>query len=159
MNYEFTVLAALVQLNNPTRPKITEATGISTQKINSSIKNLKIILGIGINWHGAKKTGHYQIESWGAFESGKRIRYKAGALKLSTFKRHKRIEYDSTILKQLYAADVKLQNYRHSLKLEGFETKDPSRNLTLLSPSERKELREELKRKFTRPKLAIADHP
>jgi len=159
MNYEIAVLAALVQLDNPTRPQITEVTGISAQKITSSIRNLKTILDIGIYWHGAKKTGHYEIESWGSFESGKKILRKSGALKLTTFKHHKRIEYDSDILKKLYAADMKLQNYRQSLKLEGFNTKDLSRDLTQLSPSEHTVLREELKKKFTRPKSTLADHP
>lgn len=157
MNYEIAVLAALVQLDKPTRPKITEQTGISTQKINSSIRNLKEILDIGIYWHGAKKTGHYQIESWGSFESGKKIRRKVAALKLSAYKRNKEIKYDSVLLKKFYAEDMKLHNYRHSLKLEGFNTAGSSSDLTHLNPTERKKLRDELKKKFTRLKPSFAD--
>jgi len=156
MNYEIAILAALVQLDKPTRPKITMATGISTQKINASIKNLRAILDVGIHWHGAKKTGHYRIDSWGSFESGKIIRRKAGALKLITYKRNKEIEYDSALLKKFYAEDMKLHNYRHSLKLEGFNTKKPSRQLTHLNQAARKKLRDDLKMKFTRPKILSA---
>lgn len=154
MNYEIAVLAALVQLDKPTRPKITMVTGISAQKINSSIKNLRAILDISIHWHGAKKTGHYQIDSWGSFESGKKIRRKVGALKLITYKRSKEIEYDSALLKMFYSEDMKLHNYRHSLKLEGFNTKNPTRQLAHLNQAARKKLRDDLKRKFTRPTIS-----
>jgi cysteinyl-tRNA synthetase len=127
MNYEIAVLAALVQLDKPTRPKITMVTGISAQKINSSIKNLRVILDIGIHW--------------------------VGALKLITYKRNKEIEYDSALLKKLYAEDMKLHNYRHSLKLEGFNTKYPTRQLTHLNQAARKKLRDDLKMKFALPSI------
>lgn len=156
MNYEIAVLAALVQLDKPTRPKITELTGISTQKINSSIKNLKLILDIGIKWHGAKKTGHYQIESWGSFESGKKIRRKVSALKLETYRQKKEIEYDSALIKRLYAEEMRLHNYRYSLELEGFKANDSLKNLERLSPVDRIELRDDLKKRFMRQKLSPA---
>lgn len=54
MNYEMAVLAALVQLDKPTRPKITEATGISAKRVNTAINHLKDLLDIGIYWYGAK---------------------------------------------------------------------------------------------------------
>ncbi|RLA41537.1 MAG: hypothetical protein DRR42_24565 [Gammaproteobacteria bacterium] len=154
MKYEIAVLAALVQIDKPTRPKITEQTDISAQKINSSIKNLKAILDIGICWHGAKKTGHYQIESWGSFESGRKIRRKVAALQLSAYKRNREIRYDSDLIKKFYAEDMKLHNYRHSLKLEGLNAKDSSNHLMHLTPTERNKLRDELKKKFTRQKAS-----
>ena len=55
INYEMAVLADLVQLDKPTRPKITDETGISAQRVNTAINHLKNLLDIGIYWHGAKK--------------------------------------------------------------------------------------------------------
>ena len=64
MTYEMAVLAALVQLDKPTRPKITDEAGISAQRVNTAINHLKNLLDMGIYWQGAKKNGYYQIESW-----------------------------------------------------------------------------------------------
>jgi hypothetical protein len=154
MNYEMAVLAALVQLDKPTRPKITEETGISAQRVNTAINYLKDLLDIGIYWHGAKKTGYYQIESWGAFESGKSIRRKAYALELHIYKTEKTFEYSALRFKKHYANEVKLHNYRHSLKLEGFDTStsQPSTH----SPEDRAERRAALKKKYTKPQLNAA---
>ena len=150
MNYEMAVLAALVQLDKPTRPKITEETGISAQRVNTAINYLKDLLDMGIDWHGAKKTGYYQIKSWGAFESGKSIRRKAYALDLSIYKTERVFEYSTLRLKKHYANEVKLHNYRHSLKLEGFDTSTtlPSTR----SPEERAERRAALKKKYSKPR-------
>ena len=93
MNYEMAVLAALLQLDKPTNPMITETTGISSRRVNLAINNLKDILDVQISWHGPKKTGFYCIDSWGAFESGKAIRRRALALNLSTYKLKKTINY------------------------------------------------------------------
>jgi len=156
MHYEIAVLAALVQLDKPTRPKIIEITGISAQKINSSIKNLKQILDIGIQWHGAKRTGHYQIESWGSFESGKKIRRKVSSLKLAIYKQKKIIEYDSALLKKFYSDEMRLHNYRLSLELEGFKVRDSLKNLENLNHSDQIELRNKLINQFMRPKPSFA---
>jgi hypothetical protein len=152
MNYEIAVLAALVQLDKPTRPGIIQETGISEQRINTAIHHLKDLLDIDIQWHGAKKTGHYEIESWGAFETGKNIRRKAYSLDLSNYKKNKTIEYDPTLYKKHYAREMKLHNYRHSLKLEGFDTKKLDIG-SRLNASERSKRLDELKRKYTRPEL------
>ena len=40
MNYEMAVLAALLQLDKPTNPMITETTGISSRRVNLAINNL-----------------------------------------------------------------------------------------------------------------------
>ena len=135
MNYEMAVLAALVQLDKPTRPKITEETGISAQRVNTAINHLKDMLDIGIHWQGARRTGYYQIVSWGTFETGKHIRHKAYSLNLAAFKNHKEIEYDPIAHRKHYAKNMKLHNYRQSLKLEGFSAREPSLNLAKLSPS------------------------
>jgi hypothetical protein len=152
MNYEMAVLAALVQIDNPTRPKITNETGISAQRINTAINYLKELLDIGIQWRGAKKTGYYEIESWGVFETGKSIRRKAYSLNLTTYRTNKVFEYDSILYKKHYANEIKLHNYRHSLKLEGFDTKGLSER-SKLSASERAQRRDELKKKYTKPPL------
>lgn len=154
MNYEMAVLAALVQLDRPTRPKITAQTGISKQRVSTAINRLKDLLGIGIYWHSAKKTGYYQIESWGAFESGKAIRRKAYALNLHTYKTERSFEYSALRLKKHYANEVKLPNYRHSLKLEGFKT--ARAQTTARSPEERAQRRATLKKKYTKPQLSTA---
>ena len=150
MNYEVAVLAALVQLNKPTRPGIIQETGISEQRINTAIHQLKDLLDIDIQWHGAKKTGYYAIESWGAFETGKYIRRKAYSLDLSHYKKNKTIVYDSNLYKKHYAREMKLHNYRHSLKLEGFNTKQLAID-SKLSAYERSKRLDELKKKYTKP--------
>lgn len=155
MNYEMAVLAALVQLDKPTRPKIVEETGISSQRVNTAIKSLREFFNIGIHWHGAQRTGYYHIESWGAFESGKAIRCKAYSLNLAIYKAEKVFEFDSNRYKRHYANEVKLHNYRHSLKLEGFDTKQPIES-SKLTAEERKEKRAELKKKYTKPALSAA---
>ena len=48
MNYEMAVLAALLQLDKPTNPMITETTGISSRRVNLAINNLKDILDVQI---------------------------------------------------------------------------------------------------------------
>ena len=153
MKYEMAVLAALVQLNKPTRPKIIKKTGISAQRVNTAINSLKELMDIGIQWHGAKKTGYYEIQSWGAFETGKTIRCKAYSLNLIAYKTHKVIEYDSNLYKKHYANKVKLHNYRHSLRLEGFDIKEPGNKLEL-DVAERAKRLHELKKKYTQPALS-----
>ena len=86
MNYEMAVLAALVQLEKPTKPSITEKTGISDQRVNLAIKNLRDLLDVRISRIGSNKTGYYHIDAWGAFESGKKVLRKARALNLDRYK-------------------------------------------------------------------------
>ena len=150
MNYEMAVLAALVQLEKPTKPSITGKTGISDQRVNLAIKNLRDLLDVRISRIGSNKTGYYHIDAWGAFESGKKVLRKARALNLDRYKNDRTVTYNSNRLKKLYSDEVKLNNYRHSLKLEGFQASIDGPDLEQLSKSERQKLREEIKRKFTR---------
>ena len=156
MNYEVAVLAALVQLDKPTKPRITEKTGISDQRVNLAIKNLRDILGVHISRVGSNKTGFYNIDSWGVFESGRKILRKARTLDLDSYKNDRIIKYDTYRLKKLYSDEVKLNNYRHSLRLEGFNTAADAPDLDRLSEHERKKLRESIKRKFTHHKSSSA---
>ena len=155
MKYELAILAALIQLEKPTRPQIAEETGISAQRINTAIHFLKELMDIEIEWYGAKKTGHYEIKSWGAFETGKAIRRKAYALNLSTYKAHRKFEYNAALLKKHYANEVKRRNYQHSLRLEGFET-SKSDEQSRFNASERMQRRKELKSKYMKPALSAA---
>ncbi len=150
MNYEMAVLAALVQLEKPTKPSITEKTGISGQRVNGALNNLREILGLAISRVGSNKTGHYQIDAWGAFESGKHILRKARALDLDKYKQYRVIHYNQALLKKLYSDDVKLGNYRQSLALEGIPAAGDAPDLTQLSAEERQALREKLKNKYRR---------
>ena len=150
MHYEVAVLAALVQLEQPTKPRIAEKTGISDQRINLAIKNLRDILDVHIIRIGSNKTGFYSIDAWGAFESGRKILRKARALDLDSYKNDRTVKYDTYRLKKLYSDEVKLNNYRQSLRLEGFHTPADAPDLSRLDQSERKKLREDLKGKFTR---------
>ena len=90
----------------------------------------------------------------GAFESGTFIRRKAYALNLHIYKTEKTFEYNALRFKQHYANEVKLHNYRHSLKLVGFET--ATSQTTARSPEERAERRAALKKKYTKPQLSAA---
>jgi biotin operon repressor len=154
MNYEIAVLAALVQIDKPTRPKISKETGISAQRVNTAINQLRDILGIEVFWHGAKRTGFYFIESWGSFETGEKIRYKAYAVSLNCFKIDRKINYDPALLKKHYARFIKRHNYNHSLKLEGFNPSETDVIPSQLSPSEQSSLRNELKKKYSKSEFA-----
>ena len=90
----------------------------------------------------------------GTFESGKSIRRKAYALDLLIYKTEKTFEYNALRFKQHYANEVKRHNYRHSLKLEGFDT--AASQTTACSPEERAERRVALKKKYTKPQLRAA---
>jgi len=150
MNYEMAVLAALVQIEEPTKPNITEKTGISDQRVNIALNNLRDFLDVHISRVGSNKTGYYHIDSWGAFESGKKVLRKALALDLNYYKIDKTFKYNSDLLKKLYSEEVKLSNYRQSLKLEGFSSSTHAPDLSQLSKSERQELRAEMKNKYFR---------
>ena len=81
----------------------------------------------------------------GAFESSKSIRRKAYALNLHIYKTERIFEYNALRFKQHYANEMKRHNYRHSLKLEGFDTAAPQPSAR--SPEERAERRAALKKK------------
>lgn len=150
MNYEMAVLAALTQLEKPTKPRITEKTGISDQRVNLAIKNLRDMLGVRISRVGSNKTGFYAIDSWGAFETGRNILRKVQALDLDNYKKNRTVKYDSYRLKKLYSDEVKLANYRQSLRLEGFRSSESPPDLDRLSRGERQKRREALVEKFSR---------
>ncbi len=144
MHYELAVLAALLQLDRPTKPKIVNITGISSRRVAVAIRNLKDLLGVQVSWQGPKKTGYYSIDAWGAFESGKKIRRRVLALDLSAYKLNKSISYDYQLIREIYYDEIKLENYRHSLRLEGFDMTTDFPDISKLTESERKQLQTQI---------------
>lgn len=146
MTYEMAVLAALVQIEHPSRPKISEATGISPQRINTALGYLRDYLDVDIKHRGARKNGFYEIVSWGAFETGKLIRNKALSLNLQLYRDSRKLEHDPQLAKKHYAQSVKIKNYKQSLLLEGF--KSTATDKEELSKDERAKKREDILRKY-----------
>ena len=144
MHQEIAVLAALHQLDKPTKSSIAEITGMSSLRVTVAIRNLKDILNVQISWQGTRKTGYYSIESWGAFESGNKIRRRVLALDLNTYKLNKTINYDIELIKNIYYDETKLENYRHSMRLEGFDITTHSPDISMLTKRERKLLQSQL---------------
>ena len=58
--------------------------------------------------------------------------------------------YNLSQLKKAYSDEVRLENYRQSLRLEGFDTTADSFNPSLLTKSGRQQLRSQLKKNLTR---------
>lgn len=69
MKYELDVLAALVQLAEPTTKDIVAATGISERKVQNVIKRLQVDLEMSIEKVKKGRSIVYTIKSWGIFES------------------------------------------------------------------------------------------
>lgn len=121
MKYEAAVLAAMVQSEKATTPAIEAMTGISARRIRTAIENLKSLMGIDIAWKGANRSGHYEIISWGAFESGVKIQARSMAIDLQTYKSNKTLVVDPIKWKKHYINLTKHENYKHSLRLEGLK--------------------------------------
>ena len=93
---------------------------------------------------------------WSVTDSGnwritvEEVEREALALNLSTYKLKKTINYNLSQLKKAYSDEVRLENYRQSLRLEGFDTTADSFNPNLLTKSGRLQLRSQLKKNLTR---------
>ena len=114
MNYELDILAALIQLSEPTTQDIVAATGISERKVQNVMKTLQSDLKIEIKKSKDGRNVRYSIKSWGVFESGKVLEKELSnrhlnTCKKSTFKFSKAAFYES----------VKMSNYKESSRLEG----------------------------------------
>jgi len=151
MNYEIAVLAALVQTDEPTKPAIAEKTGISTRRVDTAIKHLKELLGVDIVWTGPRKTGHYSIQSWGAFGEGKLMLKRALALNLGKYKKDKTIEFNASMLKANYSKYIKGINYKHSLRLEGFSGSLSNTARSMSSPRNYEQAKADLINKYKVP--------
>lgn len=146
MTYEIAVLAALVQIEHPSRLQVSEATGISPQQISAALDYLRDYLDINIEHRGSRGNGFYEVVSWGAFESGKLIRNKALSLNLQLFRDSRKLEHDPQLAKKHYAQSVKMKNYRQSLRLEGFKANTGAEQG--LSKDERAKKREDILKKY-----------
>ena len=148
MKYEAAVLAAMVQSDKATTPQIETMTGISARRIHTAIENLKSLMGIDIAWKGANKSGHYEVLSWGAFESGTKIQARSMAIDLKKYKKDKSLVIDPAKWKKHYINLTKHENYKHSLRLEGFEP-DNLLNVSNLDKSTRTKLKQQYIQKIS----------
>jgi len=150
MNYEMAVLAALVQLDAPNTPKIAQTTGISERRVRTAIDNLKSTMNVAIVWSGPNRNGHYSIESWGVFETGAEIRRQASSFNLAAYKSVRHGKSTTVEQKRNYLNQVKHDNYRHSLKLEGFTIGHSRLNLSAMNKQARDDLKAKLKKQYTK---------
>lgn len=148
MKYEAAVLAAMVQSEKATTPLIEAMTGISARRIHTAIDNLKSLMGIDVAWKGANKSGHYEVLSWGAFESGTKIQARSMAIDLKKYKKDKSLVIDPAKWKKHYINLTKHENYKHSLRLEGFEP-DNLLNVSNLDKSTRTKLKQQYIQKIS----------
>jgi hypothetical protein len=143
MNYELDVLAALVQLSEPTTQDIVEATGISERKVQNVMKALQSNLKITINKAKDGRNIRYSITSWGVFESGM-------ILEKELTKRHlnKGKKISCEFRKADFYESVKMSNYKESSRLEGIaiNINTSTKNLKKTSPTKKRSLVEKYSR-------------
>lgn len=114
MDYELDVLAALVQLPEPTTQDIVAATGISERKVQNVMKALQSDLKIIINVEKDGRSIHYSVTSWGVFESGNIVEKELASRPLNKCKKS-----TSGLSKSAFYDSVKMSNYKESSRLEG----------------------------------------
>ncbi|APS28857.1 YhfG family protein [Pectobacterium brasiliense] len=136
MRYEMAVLAALVQEDSPNTHSIVTATGISERKVQDVLNTLQSTMDISISREKNGKRQALSISSWGVFGDGERLIEKLKNTDLSIFKQHRKITTkaspDKTRSPRMvtleekrdYYNQVKLKNYRDSMRLEGFSVED-----------------------------------
>nr|WP_113868633.1 YhfG family protein [Brenneria salicis]NMN92498.1 hypothetical protein [Brenneria salicis ATCC 15712 = DSM 30166]RBP59371.1 hypothetical protein DES54_14038 [Brenneria salicis ATCC 15712 = DSM 30166]RLM31268.1 hypothetical protein BHG07_06255 [Brenneria salicis ATCC 15712 = DSM 30166] len=136
MRYEMAVLAALVQEDSPNTQAIVNATGISEREIQEVLSTLQSTMDIGITRAKNGKRQVLHISSWGMFGDGERLIEKLKNTDLLTFKQHRKITTKALPNKTRsprmvtleekrdYYNQVKLKNYRDSMRLEGFNVED-----------------------------------
>lgn len=136
MRYEMVVLAALIQEDAPNTQSIVAATGISERKVQEVLNTLQSTMDISITRVKKGKRQALSISSWGVFGDGKRLIEKLKNTDLLIFKQHRKItaktlpsetrsSHRVTLEeKRDYYNQVKLKNYRDSMRLEGFNIED-----------------------------------
>ncbi|MCL2893129.1 YhfG family protein [Brenneria tiliae] len=136
MRYEMAILAALVQEDSPNTQSIVTATGISERKVQEVLNALQSTMDIGIARIKSGKRQALYISSWGVFGNGERLIEKLKTTDLAVFKQHRQITtkalpgktQSSRMVtleeKRDYYNQVKLKNYRDSMRLEGFSVED-----------------------------------
>lgn len=148
MKYELDVMAALVQLSNPTTEDIVLATGFSARKVQQVVKTLQIDLYVVINkTRKGRRTG-FSVKSWGVFETGSSLKEM---LRKRTLITHSQQTSPNTASKSFakkaaYYDSVKMGNYIESARLEGITIPpDP----TLTAPDAIQKRKQELIEKYS----------
>ena len=118
MKYELLVLAAMTRLDAPNTQAIVAATGISERKVQSVVNSLVKNLGLNIQRERQGRTFRFSINSWGVFESGKAIQSQLNNIDLVIPKSSTLASYED---KHAYFEQVKMDNFKESMRLEGHD--------------------------------------
>lgn len=118
MKYELLVLAAMTRLESPNTQAIVAATGISERKVQSVVNSLVENLGLHIERKRQGRSFYFYINGWGVFESGKAIQSQLNQIDLIMPSHSMLSSYES---KHAYFEQVKMDNFKESMRLEGFD--------------------------------------
>ncbi|MUL11801.1 hypothetical protein GNP59_18225 [Aliivibrio fischeri] len=118
MKYELLVLAAMTRLESPNTQAIVAATGISERKVQSVVNSLVENLGLNIQRERQGRTFRFSINSWGVFESGTAIQSQLNNIDLVMPSNSILSSYEE---KHAYFEQVKMDNFRESMRLEGHD--------------------------------------
>ncbi|PSW30168.1 hypothetical protein C9J19_04980 [Photobacterium phosphoreum] len=118
VKYELLVLAAMTRLEAPNTQAIVAATGISERKVQSVVNSLVKNLGLNIQRERQGRTFRFSINSWGVFESGKAIQSQLNNIDLVIPKSSTLASYED---KYAYFEQVKMDNFKESMRLEGHD--------------------------------------
>ncbi|WP_394136486.1 YhfG family protein [Aliivibrio fischeri] len=118
MKYELLVLAAMTRLESPNTQAIVAATGISERKVQFVVNSLVENLGLNIQRERQGRTFRFSINSWGVFESGTAIQSQLNNIDLVMPSNSMLSSYEE---KHAYFEQVKMDNFRESMRLEGHD--------------------------------------
>lgn len=158
MNYEMTVLAALIQTQKPSTRKVSEVTGISLRKVQTVLQELTELFGMKLDRHKEEGTEILTVIEWGVFESGDTLQKTLSQFDLTDVarKRPKKKRTSISLISKKKAYDTsKLKNYRASLTLEGM--KASSRQIPS-NKTERQHLRQALLKKYSQSGSKAVKH-
>lgn len=158
MNYEMTVLAALIQTPNPSTREVAEVTGISIRKVQTVLRELSDLFEMKLDRHRDEGTEIITVTDWGVFESGDTLQKNLSRFDLSGIAKHRTKKYSSensvSSKKKAYDSS-KLRNYRASLSLEGINAS--SREIPT-EKAERQRLRQALLKKYSQSNNKAVKH-
>lgn len=161
MNYEFDILAALVQLKMPNTKTIVDKTGISERKVQNVISSLSEEMGVQLEKIKNDKSWYFIIKDWGIFESGNNISIILKSRNLAE-KKEQRLarKTKQSLLKSFadkykYFEANKLKNYRESMRLEGYNVVE---NRIPKDKAKRAELKQQLLAKYSQNNIGQELH-
>lgn len=158
MNYEMTVLAALIQIPKPSTRKVAEVTGISIRKVQTVLRELTDLFEMKLERHKDEGTEVITVSDWGVFESGDTLQKNLSRFDLSGIAKHrtKKSPAENSFSSKKKAYDSsKLRNYRASLSLEGMNAS--SREIPT-DKTERQNLRQALLKKYSQSHNKAVKH-